>query len=201
MSSTAQTAANQANAKFSTGPRTVAGKAASSQNHVKLGLACRTFAVRGWESQEDFDAYANALIADYQPVNTIESTLVLKIAQHHWCSQRAFMSQGMCFNDDCALAIVTTPDSRHEMALYLRYQADHDRAFHKCRQELDKIQAARKNEPAKQEFSEVRLAITKMKCERDQQRTEKLRPTAVPEIAVPVVEIPAPVAVPMPVAA
>jgi hypothetical protein len=196
MSSTAQTAANQANAKFSTGPRTVAGKAASSQNHVKLGLACRTFAIRGWECQEDFDAYANALLADYQPVNTIESTLVLKIAQHHWCSQRAFMSQGMCFNDDCALAIVTTPDSRHEMALYLRYQADHDRAFHKCRQELDKIQTARKNEPARQEMAEVRLAITKQTCERGQFRTEKLRPAVAA-----VVEIPAPVAVPMPVAA
>jgi hypothetical protein len=138
MSSPAQIAANQANAMLSTGPTTPEGKSASSQNNVKYGLTCRTFRVRSGESQEDFATYANALITYYQPANIVEDTLVRKMAQHHLCSQRAILAQECCFVQEQGAALCTVPEQQRELALYLRYQGEHDRAFHKCRQEMDK---------------------------------------------------------------
>jgi hypothetical protein len=196
MSSPAQVAANQANSKLSTGPTSPDGKAASSQNNLKYGLTCRTFHVRPCESQEDFARYANAVIDYYQPANIIEETLVRKMAQHHLCSQRALLAQDRCFFEERGVSLCTDPALQRELALYLRYQGEHDRAFHKCRQEMDKIQAARKTEPAKQELAAVRLEITKSKREYGQFRNEKFRPTVFAAPAVP-----APVAVAMPVAA
>jgi hypothetical protein len=48
----------------------------------------------------------------------------------------------------------------------LRYHSTHDRAFHKYRQELEKIQDRRKQEPVKQETVALRLATSKLKYER-----------------------------------
>ena len=96
MSTPAQIAANRANSKLSTGPRTPAGKAVSSQNNFKLGLACRPFAVLPGEDQEEFDRYTAALTNEYNPQTTIERTLVFKIAQHHWLSQRASLPSTCC---------------------------------------------------------------------------------------------------------
>jgi hypothetical protein len=201
ISSPAQVAANLANSKLSTGPSTPDGKAASSQNNFKLGLACRTFSVRKHEVQEDFDKYTKDLTADYQPVTTIERILVLKMAQHHWCSQRAFAAQEFCFSfsEELGMSLCTIAELQKDLTLYIRYQGEHDRAFHKCRQELDKIQNARKAEPAKQELAGVRLEITKSKRDHNQFRNEKLRPTVTAAPAT--VAAPAPVAVSMPVAA
>jgi hypothetical protein len=176
MSSPAQIAANQANSQLSTGPTTPEGRAVSSQNNIRYGLTCRTFRVRPGESQEDFATYANALITFYQPANIVEDTLVRKMAQHHLCSQRAILAQESCFLQERGISLCSIPELQRDLALYLRYQGEHDRAFHKCRQELDKIQTARKAEPAKQELAEVRLAITKIKREHDQSRTENRRP-------------------------
>jgi hypothetical protein len=199
MSSPAQVAANLANSKLSTGPSTPEGKSSSSQNNLKYGLTCRTFRVRPGESQEDFVQYTNALIHYYQPATIVEDTLVRKMAQHHLCGQRALLAQECCFLQERGVALCSSPEHQRELALYLRYQGEHDRAFHKCRQEMDKIQAARKAEPAKQELAEVRLAITKSKRDHDQFRNEKLRPTV---FAAPTsVAVPAPAAVSIPVAA
>jgi hypothetical protein len=199
MSSPAQLAANQANSKLSTGPVTDEGKAASSQNNLKYGLTCRTFHVRPCESQEDFARYANTLIDYYKPATIIEDTLVRKMAQHHLCSQRALLAQDRCFFEERGVSTCTDPELQRELALYLRYQGEHDRAFYKCRQEMDKIQAARKAEPAKQELAAVRLEITKLKREHGQFRNQKFRSAAF--VAPASVAVPAPAAVSMPVAA
>jgi hypothetical protein len=53
MSTSAQAAANLANAQHSTGPITDAGKAASSQNALKHGLTAKTVMLSG----EDEAAY------------------------------------------------------------------------------------------------------------------------------------------------
>ena len=140
MSTQAQITANRANSKLSTGPRTEAGKAASSQNNIKLGLSCRTFAVLAGEDQEKFDNYAIALLREYDPQTKMERTLVMKIAQHHWLSQRAFVSEQMLLDE---MGLPDNQDDERRLALLLRYQAHHDRAFHKTRNELDKLIAAR----------------------------------------------------------
>ena len=144
MSSPAQIAANRGNSKLSTGPRTPAGKAVSSMNNFKLGLACRTFAVLEIEDQDEFNQYTEDLIVEYGVETKMEYTLVLKLAQHHWLSQRAFFAEQTCFGD---YAIPETEAQERRLALMLRYQAHHDRAFHKTRNELEKLIAARRKQP------------------------------------------------------
>lgn len=153
MSSERQLAANRANAQKSTGPLTSEGKVISSQNNRKLGLTSLVFQVLPGESQSEFDAYADSLYAEYSPQTLIERTLVLKIAQHYWLGQRAVRAQNMCFHHDFG-PVVENRSLMQQMALYMRYQAHHDRAFHKCMAELQKL----RNEKRKDEIHAIRIA-------------------------------------------
>ena len=135
MSTAAQTAANQANAERSTGPRTEQGKAAASQNNLRHGLA-QGFTLLPWESQEEFHQLLEGLRADYQPTTATETLLIEKMAQHHWLSRRALALQDMCFHSELPLC-----EDDKKLALYLRYQTTHDRAFHKCLTDLLKLRA------------------------------------------------------------
>ncbi len=141
MSTPAQTAANQANAQHSSGPRTDAGKAASSQNNFRHGF---TGAFRLLAS-EDAAAYETMRLnfkAEHQPVTFTEEVLVEKMAQHHWLRQRALELQNV--------AIETTGkqerDVERSLALYIRYQTSNERAFHKCLADLLKLRSERRKQ-------------------------------------------------------
>jgi hypothetical protein len=135
MSTSAQITANQANAQQSTGPVTDAGKAASSQNRRTHGFTGR-FALMTGEDPEEFTELITALIDEHQPSTVTENILVEKMAQHFWTAQRATNLQAMCFGDDETHA--------KYLALYMRYQTTHDRAFHKCLSDLLKLRAERR---------------------------------------------------------
>ena len=163
MSTPAQIAANQSNAQQSTGPKTEAGKAASSQNNFRSGLT-GSFRVLPWEEQEDFDVLIRKLHAEHQPAIGFESELVEKIAQHFWLSLRAIRLQDACMDREVPMC-----NSEKEFALYLRYQTTHDRAFAKCADELRKLrnesrkkqigfesQERRKQQDAQREANEIR---------------------------------------------
>ena len=139
MATEAQIAANQANSQLSCGPKTDAGKAASSKNHLSHGLTYRggMFVLLPWESVEEFDYLITDLKCEYAPKNRTEMILVERMAQHHWLRNRATMLQGNCFLDDG-----TIDDKR--LALYLRYEVTHERAFHKCLNELLRIRAEKR---------------------------------------------------------
>jgi len=62
------------------------------------------------------------------------------MAQHHWLSQRTLYLQGFCFNK------VGGCDSDARLALYLRYQTTHERAFHRCLNDLLRLRAERRKE-------------------------------------------------------
>jgi hypothetical protein len=85
--SPAQLAANRANAQLSTGPRTEAGRARSSQNAVKSALTGRTVLL----PTDDRDEYARFL-ADFQqqlkPIGPLECELVQIIVDCHWRLRR-----------------------------------------------------------------------------------------------------------------
>jgi hypothetical protein len=133
MSSAAQIAANTANAQHSSGPKTAEGKAVASQNRRKYGLTGR-FQVLPWEDQEDFDALVELLRCEHQPNIGFESELIETMAQHYWLSQRAGLLQERCFDRE-------VPDCLDEkqLALYMRYQTTHERAFERCANELRKL--------------------------------------------------------------
>lgn len=179
MSTAAQIAANIANAQLSTGPKTEEGKAASSQNNFRHGCAGR-FMLLPQESLREFQELTTALNEEHRPTTPTETLLVERMVQHFWLSQRAMRLQGFCFDDG-----LHNPDER-KLALYLRYQSTHDRAFHKCLNELHKLRAEKRKDAAearkdagelrKQETHDVRLRALSAKTE-DQELDSETRTT------------------------
>ena len=137
MSTDAQRAANQANSQHSTGPKTEEGKAASSRNHFKFGLTGR-FTVLPWEKQEEFEDLRSRLRAEHQVYSPFEAELIEKMAQHHWLSRRAMLLQETCFDRELPVC-----EQEKQLALYLRYQTTHDRAFERCASELRTLRKER----------------------------------------------------------
>jgi hypothetical protein len=73
-------AANRENAKRSTGPRTIEGKAASSRNAVKHGFRSSSFAVVRLEDLDEVEKFKADAVACYKPVNAQELIAVERIA-------------------------------------------------------------------------------------------------------------------------
>ena len=125
----------------STGPRTSTGKATSSRNSFKHGLASGAVVVPG-EDPAASDALLNDLSADHAPANTTEELLVREMAQSYWLMQRATRLQNACFagaKADCK-----------QLALFLRYRTTYERAFHKALNTL--ITLKKQRESASRQF-------------------------------------------------
>jgi hypothetical protein len=139
MSTRAQINANRANAQLSSGPKTPEGKAASTKNNTSHGLTGGPFTVMPWESQIDFDALRDELRNEHQPATLTERLLVDGMAQHHWLRQRAVALQQDCFD-----AETHQISDQKSFALYLRYETTHQRAFHKCLNDLLKLRSEKR---------------------------------------------------------
>jgi hypothetical protein len=138
MPTPAQIAANQQNAQRSTGPVSETGKESSSKNARTHGLA-GGFAILAGENRQEYVDMLNGLLAEHAPTTETESLLVHRMAQHIWISQRAINLQQLCLDPDTGIC-----DSEYRLALYLRYQTTHDRAFHKCLSQLLKLKAEKR---------------------------------------------------------
>jgi hypothetical protein len=161
MSTQAQIAANQANAELSTGPKTEEGKAASSRNHTSHGLTYKgvAFFLLPWENAEEYDWLVIDLKSEYRPKSATETILVERMAQHHWLRNRAELLQTHCFDDAGGL-------DEKRLALFLRYQTTHERAFHKCLNDLLKLRAEKRkqeigfeSQKQKKELNEARVRL------------------------------------------
>jgi hypothetical protein len=86
-------AANRANAKKSTGPRTPEGKARSSMNRLLHGLRSRTVALPN-EDPRLFESFARAIRLDLRPSGPVEAVLVEQVIRTAWMLQRAGAAQG-----------------------------------------------------------------------------------------------------------
>ncbi|MGI9075142.1 MAG: hypothetical protein ACR2JB_28355 [Bryobacteraceae bacterium] len=141
---------NHANAQRSTGPRTSEGKLASSRNSFKHGLASAQLIIPG-EDPAAFDALLADLLAEHQPANPTEQLLVLEMAQSYWLTQRAIRFQNQCF----------APEGVNEkrLALFLRYQTTHDRAFHKALNTLIRLKRDRARGFVSQKLADSRTNI------------------------------------------
>src|SRR5690349_13444683 len=140
MSTPAQIAANQANAQLSTGAKTEAGKAAAARNNFRHGLSTSTeFWVLPSERQTDFLKLLAQFQQEHQPETPTEEALVQAMAEHHWLRHRAMRLEEACFDFTTGQII----DER-KLALYLRYQTTHERAFHKALNDLLKLSAEKR---------------------------------------------------------
>ena len=82
-----RTLANKQNALQSTGPRTRAGKVASSANAVQHGILSRHLILPG-ESRDEFESLLQKLMGEQQPVGTLEQALVERMAVALWRQRR-----------------------------------------------------------------------------------------------------------------
>ena len=132
MSTAAQIAANQQNAQHSTGPKSHEGKAISALNNFRHGFT-GAFCILNWEDEEQYDLLYGGLLDDHRPANTTEHLLVKTMAQSYWLRERALTLQQLCFKSDIPMC---DADQEKQLALYLRYQTTHDRAFNKALDQL-----------------------------------------------------------------
>jgi hypothetical protein len=99
------------------------------------------FRVLPTESQSEFDALLATLREEHKPEAFTETTLVEAMAQHHWLRRRALSLESSCY--DPATGAIT---GEKQLALYLRYQTTHERAFHKALNDLLKLRAAKRKD-------------------------------------------------------
>ncbi|HEY3938344.1 MAG TPA: hypothetical protein VGL97_12995 [Bryobacteraceae bacterium] len=171
MSTNAQVVANHANSQLSTGPKTEAGKAISARNHQSHGLAGALnepgmpFAVLPWESQELFESRLADLLRDHQPRTETESLLVHHMAQHNWLRDRAIQLQENLFYE---------PEiDQKRLALYLRYQTTHERAFHRCLNDLLRLRNEKRRAEIGFESQKRREAAETRQKERHEMKKER----------------------------
>ena len=88
MATSAQIAANQQNAKLSTGPRTPQGIENSKHNATRHGLTGKQIVVPG-EDAALYDSLRANLLQQYTPATETEAILVDEAAQNYWRLQRA----------------------------------------------------------------------------------------------------------------
>lgn len=81
-------AANRANAKKSTGPRTEEGKAASKKNSLRHGLTAKTV-VLDVEDPAEYQAFRSHVIASFAPAPGAEQLLAEELADSLWRLKRA----------------------------------------------------------------------------------------------------------------
>jgi hypothetical protein len=152
MATPAQTAANIANAQLSTGPRTAAGKSASSANAVRHGLTSARVLLPG-EDPAEFDAHKAALAAYYHPETEHELHLLNRLAEESWRLDRLRRHETVFYeragadlrkndpalNAEEAFAMLfLDPDAQKKMRLFMRYMTAIERAHKAALTELEK---------------------------------------------------------------
>jgi hypothetical protein len=140
MTTSAQLSANQSNAQRSTGPKTEAGKAIAALNNLSHGFTGE-FRVLAWEDQHECTTLFANLRAEHQPSTVTENALVDKMAQSLWLSKRALILQNQTLNPNQPAC-----NDEKQLALFIRYQTTHDRAFHKSLDQLLKLRAEKRKE-------------------------------------------------------
>ncbi len=165
----AQQSANQQNAQHSTGPRTEEGKAKSSRNSSTHGLCGTRFRLLHFESQEEYDELEAGLMAEHRATTLTETLLVRKMAQSWWLRERAQFFIDTLLPDETGKAFLD------DVPLYSRYQAQHDRAFHKALNDLLKLRAERRRDEAARDKARKTEILFAQKAEYNSLRAQVLR--------------------------
>lgn len=157
---------NRQNARKSTGPRTEAGKAASSKNRLAHGLCSSSLIIYG-ECQEEFDDLQIQTHITFDPQTAEETLLVDQMTEALWRLNRARRVESKTFERMMDLhdsdlrrngvtptdqttegqisASLFDPNYQRAMATVQRYVAAAERTY---RQSLKAVQEAIKRRPA-----------------------------------------------------
>ncbi len=149
MSSKFQINANRNNAQHSTGPKSDAGKAASSQNSFKHGLAGSQIVIPG-EDPADYDRHRETLHRCYKPADEAEAMLIDQISIATWRLERAHKIEASALGQ----LTVNSHDPTYCLAGFLvwedtkiiriqRYIVQFERSYQRALRELRLLQSSR----------------------------------------------------------
>lgn len=127
MSSETRILANQANAQFSTGPRTAEGKARSAQNARKHGLSAQQLSIPT-EDREEFGDLLDFYQTEINPTGPIQQTLFDELVNAAWNLRRIRVLQsGLDFLDP-------------QLERLARHHSRIERTFYRALQQLKVLQ-------------------------------------------------------------
>ena len=174
----------RANGAKSHGPKTAAGKLASSRNALTHGLTARTVVLQN-ESEADYQADLRAYLHHFRPVGKPEIDLVHQLAAAQWRLTRytavesGLLEQKMDDQADQLEAKYEVINERHRLAIAFealsaangslallnRYQARLHREYQRLLKTLTELQAARlaakSTSPQKQNLPNEPKPVTK----------------------------------------
>jgi hypothetical protein len=133
-------AANRANSKLSTGPKTPEGKVNSKLNATKHGLTSRYFPgviQAGSEEWQDSEAIRASLFEHYQPVGPIEELLLEKITIEHMRYRRLVEREKLlCDHNRGHFLEIVDKLTRYDVAI--------NRQLYEAIRELERLRTNRK---------------------------------------------------------
>jgi hypothetical protein len=153
MATPAQIAANRLNAQKSTGPRTAAGKAASSANALKSGIYAQSLIIRG-EDPAELEALRDDFYSCHQPESADERALVDTLVHSEWtlrrlrkCEAQLWESAFLCINSQQDLQQTPLSSAFIEAeSIFIPLQrviSATERAFHRALADLERLKKSR----------------------------------------------------------
>src|SRR5260370_24264013 len=179
MATEKQIAAAANAAKHSTGPNTPAASVTVSYNRLSHGLTSKRVILPG-ENTEAFQKLLDDFMADLQPVDLVERTMVQQIAENYWRLDRARGIETATFEiearktredirksgmnvDNCGpdeLYSLIMRNSGHHFELMRRYEGSIERAYYRAVKEFQLYRANRlkqQPQPAQQVTNKERF--------------------------------------------
>jgi hypothetical protein len=138
-------------------------------NRIRHGLTGNSFTVLDWEDQDEYDHVLCGLRFEHQPITMTESILVDKMAQSYWLSKRALYLQ----DQSCTDGELTIEEQQRDLALFIRYQTTHDRAFHRALNDLLKLRAEKRKAEIGFESQKRQQAIIALREAAEKRKQER----------------------------
>ena len=140
------------------GPRTDAGKAASSRNSLRHGLTAAQVVIQG-EDQAEFDRLAASIVEDRKPQGEVELQLAGEIAACTWRLARARRYETYHF--ECN-RVPFQGSAAKQLELLIRYSGSIERQLNRAIVRLEQLQASRRKaastKPAPEPVAKVMVA-------------------------------------------
>ncbi|HEX5078984.1 MAG TPA: hypothetical protein VFV80_07500 [Geminicoccaceae bacterium] len=149
MATANQIAANRANARRSTGPRTSAGKAAAARNARKHALFAMEVVAAGEDARE-FMAFEERLRGVLAPEGELEDALCARVVGCLWRLRRVMRLERAIVSREDVMYRKTLLERdwlQHNeadwLSLFSQYETRLDRMLHRALHELQRLQARR----------------------------------------------------------
>jgi hypothetical protein len=148
--------AARANGATSNGPKTIEGKARSSQNALKHGLSAAKWLTLPGDEAGAYEEFYEAINEDLAPVGALEQAMVDKMVQSLWRQRRVMVMEANLIDRKESKKAPSGVkfyawDSTKLHLNISRYEANLDRSFERSRKALKELQSARNekspNEP------------------------------------------------------